>query len=211
MEENKNERKIIKIWILGDSFVGKTAILHSIFNMEFKKECLPSVGVEGPRKYFKLKNNEEVKLIIFDNSGKERFRESSTKSMKFSDGIILIFDLTEKQSFENLNIWLELIKNNLKNPYIILFGNKADLDKNKWEINSEEINKFAKEKNFVYFETSAKYKQGINEGLQYIVNEIYEKKYGEKNDINEIQIKKNDDNKNSKKNSDCVRNKKSKK
>ena len=210
MEENKKERKIIKIGILGDSFVGKTAILHSIFNMEFKKECLPSVGVEGPRKYYKLKNNEEVKLIIFDNSGKERFRESSTKTMKSSDGIILIFDLTEKQSFENLNIWLELIKNNLKNPYIILFGNKAD-DKNKWEINSEEINKFAKEKNFVYFEISAKYNQGINEGLQYIVNEIYEKKYGEKNDTNEIQIKKNNDNKNSKKNSDCVRNKKSKK
>ena len=211
MEENKKERKIIKVGILGDSAVGKTAILNSILNMEFKEEGIATIGTDKYEQNFKLKNNEKVKLIFFDNSGNERFRESSTKSMKSSDGIILIFDLTKKQSLENLNIWLELIKNNLNNPYIILFGNKADLDKNKWQINSEEINKFSQEKNFAYFETSAKYNQGINEGLQYIANEIYENKYGEKNDINEIQIKKNDDSKNSKKNSDCVRNKKSKK
>ena len=119
----------------------------------------------------------------------------------------MIFGI-EKVLFE-LDVWLKSIKENLNVSSIILFGNKADLNKSEWQVTSEEANKYAKEKGIPYFEVSAKTGRGLNEGLLYIVNEIYDKKFDSK-DNNIIKIKENDIEK-GKKNSDCVRNKKNKK
>ena len=74
-----------------------------------------------------------------------------------------------------MNIWLAEINENLANPLVVLFGNKTDLEKDKWQVTSEEASKFAKEKGIAYFETSAKTKIGVNEGLSYIVNRVYNK------------------------------------
>ena len=90
--------------------------------------------------------------------------------MKSAQGIILIFDFTQKKSFDDLNSWLVLIKDDLVDPLIVIFGNKIDIEKDKWEVTSEEANKFAKEKGIAFFETSAKTGKGINEGLSYFVN-----------------------------------------
>ena len=129
-------------------------------------------------------------------------------TMKTVKGILLTFDVTKRESFDNLNSWLELIKDNLENPLIVLFGNKVDIEKDKWKVTSEEACILAKEKGFAYFECSAKIGQGINEGLSYIANLIYCKMKGidEKNiiiNINDLMEKPNKD-------SNCPGNKKSK-
>ena len=208
MKENINKPNAIKIGLLGDTTVGKTAIANSIIGLDFdkfNKELLATIGQDKYEKKFKLKNNEEIKLIFWDVSGMESQRSAAMKSVKSAHGIMLIFDLTRWKSFDNLNIWLNLIKNDLKEPLIILVGNKADKDKNEWQITSEEASKFAKEKGFAYFEVSAKTKIGLNEGVSYIVNGIYDKimEVNDKKIVLDNNIKPNN-------NSNCAGNKKSK-
>ena len=90
-------------------------------------------------------------------------------------GIVLVADLTNKVSFNNIKMWLQNIQENLHDPCLVLFGNKADYPKDKWEVTSEEAKKYAEDNKLVYFETSAKTKQGIIEGIAYIANQAYKK------------------------------------
>ena len=165
----------IKIGLLGDSSVGKTAICNSFLNMEFSSDNISTIGLEKLETKFKLDDGNTIKLILWDTAGQERFRSIALKSIKAVQGIIIVFDLTKKKSFENINSWLEIIKENLQDPCLVLFGNKADIEKEKREITPEEAKKFANSKKLLYYETSAKSKQGIDEGFSYIANETYKK------------------------------------
>ena len=89
--------------------------------------------------------------------------------MRSSQGIVVIFTVTNRESFENINSWLKDIKENFEEPPLALFGNMSDRDKERWEVTSEEVKEFAKKNNLPYFETSAKTKQGLNEGFSYII------------------------------------------
>ena len=180
-----------------------------MISLEFVEEMAITIGTEKFEKFIGVKNNEKIKAVIWDTSGPERFRSASFKSIRNADDIILVFDFRYRKSFVELDVWLKSIKENLNVSSIILFGNKADLNKIEWQVSSEEVNKYVKEKGIPYFEVSAKTGRGLNEGLLYIVNEIYDKKFDSK-DNNIIKINENDIEK-GKKNSDCVRNKKNKK
>ena len=111
-----------------------------------------------------------------------------------AQGVILVFDETNKSSFNNLNIWLKEIKERSPSIPIFLFGNKVDKNKDKWVMTSEEAKNFEEKNWLTYFEVSAETKQGINEGISYIVNNIYEKYEEEKNPHLKINNKLNDDN-----------------
>ena len=205
--------KTIKIGLLGDTKVGKTAICNSFSGNEFSQDILDTIGTDKFEKKVKLKNEEEIKLVFYDTAGVERFRPAVFDALRKIQGIILVFDLGKKETFEHLDNWLKMIKDKIYDPFIILFGNKADLDKDKWEITPEEVNKFAKNKHLAYFEISAKTGKGINEGFSYITNKIYNNIYMKgdykKESNNEIIIKKDDIIKEKKKD-DCIRNKKKK-
>ena len=209
MEDKKNVSKRIIIGLLGESSVDKSAICNSLISLEFVEEMAITIGTEKFEKFIEVKNNEKIKAVIRDTSGTERFRRATVGSLRNADGIILVFDFSYRYSFVELDVWLKSIKENINVSSIILFGNKADLNKSEWQVTSEEANKYAKEKGIPYFEVSAKTGRGLNEGLLYIVNEIYDKKFDSK-DNNIIKINENDIEK-EKKNSDCVRNKKNKK
>ena len=144
-------------------------------------------------------------IVFWDTAGQERFRSANIKCIRSVNGIILVFDFTDRTSFEHLEIWLREIRNNFPDDtVIVLFGNKIDIEKDKWEVTSEEASKFAEKYHFAYFETSAKTRQGINEGLSYLVNAIYDKIMGidEKDKVMDI-----NDIKKSNKNSNCAGNK----
>ena len=102
-----------------------------------------------------------------------------------------MFDVTSKESFSNISLWLDDIKDNFDNPCIVLFGNKIDIEKEKWEVTPEEIKKLVEEKKLTYFETSAKEKLGINEGFNHVANEAYVK-LGGKIEPDEQKINLND-------------------
>ena len=127
---------------------------------------------------------------MWDTAGQERFRSESFKPIRIVQGIILIFDFTNRNSFENLDTLLEQIKDNLNEDIVIvLFGNKIDIEKERWEVTSEEAKEFAQKKNLVLFETSAKENIGINEGFAYITNIVYLRLKKRKEKENKIILK----------------------
>ena len=182
MKDNKIKLKPIKIGLLGDAATGKTAICNSLLNIDFSEDMLISIGLDKLETKFILNNGNEIKLIIWDCGGQERFRSMALETMRMTYGIILVFDVWDYNSFENLNMYLQEISESFeKNIPIVLFANKVDLEKERWQVTDEQIKTFAKEKNLPYFKVSAKTKQGINEGFSYIVNKTY-KKLEEKNE-----------------------------
>ena len=196
MNEKKIKRNVIKIGMLGDSRVGKTAICNTFMNIEFSDNALSTIGMEKLESQITLKNGEVIKLVIWDTAGQERFHSLALKTIRTVQGVVVVFDFTCRKSFENVTKWLSEVKENINNACIILFGNKCDLKEDKWEVTREEAIKFAKEQNLPFFETSAKINKGIKEGFNNIANTAYEKFEGSSG----VQLKKNknDNNSNSK-------------
>ena len=172
MSEKKIKRKVIRITMLGDSAVGKTSLISKFLNQNFDENYLTTIGKDKLEKKVVMKDGNEIKLIIWDTAGSERYRRVSLNIIKNIQGGIVVFDVTSKQSFENISIWLKSIYEINPNLYLILFGNKIDKDKSEWEVTNEEINKFVEEKKLNYFEVSAKHGIGIKTGINYIVNEL---------------------------------------
>ena len=166
----------IKIGLLGDEKVGKTSIINSFFDIEFKEDYINTIGSDRFKKIQHLDDGEEVKLAVWDTAGQERFRSISLKAERYVEGIILVFDVTNRKSFDNIERWITDINENINNPIIILFGNKVDVDKEKWSLNEKEIESFAKKKNLEYFEISAKNRKGIDKGSSYLAKKINDKR-----------------------------------
>ena len=173
MEANKIDVKSIKIGLLGDSLVGKSYILAVYNNFDFASEYFCRTTTEKFEKKININNGKNIKLIMWYVTGQERFRKAVFKTIRSVHGIILVFDYTSRKSLENLDIWLQEIKDNLNDVIVVLFGNKIDIEKEKWEVTNEEARKYARKMNIAFFETSAKLNQGINEGFNYIANEAY--------------------------------------
>ena len=167
-----NKITFIKIGLLGDSNVGKTSICNTFSGYE-SSDCLVTIGTDKFEKKIKLENGEEIKLIFWDTPGVERFRSTAFTIMKGFQGIFLVFDVTSKESFNHINIWLDEIEEYCLNPILVLLGNKIDKVEERWNLSKEEIDNFVKQKNLMYFETSAKTNVGINESFNYLINNIY--------------------------------------
>ena len=180
MTEADLEFTSIRVGLLGDGAVGKSSICNTFTGIQFDPDSMATVGTARFEKKIKLSNDKEVKLILWDTAGQERFRSAGFRSIRSVQGIALVFDFTNKQSFKNIETWLEEIRDNLDNPCLVLLGNKIDFEKEKWQVTQEEIDKFVQEKKFKYYPTSAKTGEGINEAFTYIANLIYTKFEGKK-------------------------------
>ena len=191
MADKKVALKAIKIGLLGDSQVGKTALCRALMNYDFDPEIISTIGNIKLETKYELKDGNKIKLILWDSAGQERFRSVALNTLKAVKGIVLVFDVTLKSSFDNVTTWLNEINENLNDPCLVLFGNKIDRNKDEWEVTQEEAKKFAEERNLTYFETSAKTKEGLKEGFSYIVNEAYEKIKGNSNANNNVIVLEN--------------------
>ena len=189
--KEKIKRNVIKIGMLGDSRVGKTAICNTFMNIEFMDNTLSTIGMEKLESQMTLKNGEEIKLVIWDPAGQERFHSLALKTIRTVQGVVVVFDFTCRKSFENITNWLNEVKENLNETTIVLFGNKCDIEEELWEVSREAAIEFAKEKNLPLFETSAKLNKGIKEGFESITNLAYEKYEGNAN--TGIQLKKEEE------------------
>ena len=167
------EDTILKIVILGGSTVGKTSIFIRYFQKEFKT-AIATMGVDFKMKFFKFEGK-KIKVNYIDTAGQEKFRSISQNYLKGTDGVILVFDITKKETFDLINYWEDFIKKNSK-PNIgkILFGNKLDLE-NEREVEYEEGKNLANKLNCEYYEGSAK----TGENIEVIMNEIAKISYFE--------------------------------
>ena len=146
--------KTIKLVILGDSSIGKSCLILSYKNDLFDENQISTIGVEFIPKTVVI-DDKDIKLHIWDLSGQEKFYPITSSYYRNAHGIILAFDLTNIESFKNLNKWMKDIHKLTDNPAMVLIGTKLDL-KDKRQVKYEDAKKFAKQYNINYYETSSK-------------------------------------------------------
>ena len=164
--------KTCQILLLGDTQVGKTCLINRYTNGVFKEEYTSTVGIDFYTKPEEI-NNKTVQVKIWDTVGQERFRALTPSFLRNAEGVVIVFDVTSQDSFDNVKGWINSIKSNLGEKIIpiIIVGNKIDME-NMREISKEDGNKTASENGFKYFETSAKTGKGVDEAFKEIVNQI---------------------------------------
>merc|ERR1712032_295453 len=140
---------------------GKTCILLRYTDNKFIKHHLTTIGIDYKTKDVNINNkenninNKSIKLKIWDTAGQERFRNITQQYYKGADGIVLVFDLTDRNSFEKIREWMQQITSYTQKDSIgiVLLGNKCDAE-NK-AVANQEANDIAAEYNMKFFETSA--------------------------------------------------------
>ena len=177
----KNDAFEYKAITIGDSSVGKTSIIKRYMYNTFNKEILSTTGINYCIKDVFLKNNEKLRLKIFDTAGQEKYKSISKNYFRNTDVILFVFDLNNEDSFDNISSWINLFNEcNTKNLNIpkYLLGNKSDLEK---EVPQEKIDTFlSKNNNFIYKEISAKEE---NDNIKNLFQEIGERLYEENKNI----------------------------
>ena len=187
MSEN-TDKITYKMIIIGDSAVGKTCIFKKITSGTFNEKSISTIGMDRRTLAFTIKNSEgndiEVEVQLWDTAGQERFRSITTSYYKSSQGLILMYDITKKESFDNVENWIENVNDSLGdvNDYLlVLLGNKLDLVKEKpnlREVTEEDAKIICKEKN-IYWGGECSAKDFSEDELKQIftkyTQEIYKK------------------------------------
>ena len=198
-----NYEEKCQLMIIGDSTVGKTSILSRFSNGTFNSNYLATVGLDFFNKD-EIINNKNVRIKIWDTAGQERYKALTKGFFRNAQGILLVYDVTNSETFENLKYWIQSITTHLgdEKEYVplVIIGNKIDL--NGREINKEDAEKFCSQEGYKYFETSAKTGEGVDDCIRYLVEEVIKV-----NSVNEEKpidnnLKINKDNKNDKKDGD---------
>ena len=165
-----------KIILVGDPGVGKTSIMTKFVSNEFQNTYLSTIGVEFKSKEIHINNNTCARLKIWDTCGQEKFRAITRQYFKNSEGVFVVFDLTNKETIKKLDIWMKDIKDNIDNDYFIfLIGNKSDLKERDLTI-AEEAKQFAINKKINYYEVSAKTGSGIYNIFEKMASKLINKK-----------------------------------
>ena len=154
-DKENNVKKDIKIILLGETGVGKTNLINVFFGLKFEDQIdstLASYCNEGKFNY----NNESYNYAIWDTAGQEKFRAISKLFIRDAQIILIVYSIINRKTFEQVNFWLNLVKENLENnTYILgLVANKIDLYEHQI-VTDEEGKKIAKENNIDFLVTSA--------------------------------------------------------
>lgn len=153
-----------KYIVIGDSNVGKTSILERFIYNRFTGKTVSTIGFDYETRHLETVNQQghpvTVSLKIWDTAGQERYRSVIKAYFRDAKCVILVFDITKRESFNNIITWLNEIISLTDNPLLILVGNKVDMQ-NQREVSHSEAKLFARENNMQYIETSAKEGEGI--------------------------------------------------
>ena len=162
-----------KIMVLGESKVDKTQLIKRYTKDQFGGVYLTTVGMDFQDKIIEIEDK-KVRLQVWDTAGQERFRNVTKSYFQSSHGLLVVYDITDRESFEKINFWMENIKNNApENAKKILVGNKCDLA-NERQVSYEEGEKKASNYNIKFFESSAKEGTNVKEFFFYLANDIYQ-------------------------------------
>ena len=162
---DENYDFIFKVLLLGNSDVGKSSLLLRYVDSVWSDTFVPTIGVDFKVKTIEI-GGKKVKLQIWDTAGQERFRTVVSTYFRGAHGIFLIYDITNRDSFKNLENWLiEIEKNASENVLKILIGNKNDLEDER-DITPDEGKAFANRNGMQFIETSAKMNTNVNEAFE---------------------------------------------
>lgn len=186
---HKDYDMLIKLLMVGDSGTGKSNILLQFTDNIFSPSFISTIGID-----FKIKtiviNNKKIKLQIWDTAGQERFRTITTAYYRGAMGIMMIYDITDEKSFNNVHYWIKSIEQHSnENVEIILIGNKIDMKEKRaitFEQGSRLAQHYSKEKEVKFFEVSAKTGENINEAYSFLAEKISNKIINEVEKIDKI-------------------------
>ena len=181
---NQEYDYLFKLLLIGNSSVGKSSLLYRFVDNSWDENFVPTIGVDFVRIYInniyiyiqKLKtleiNGKKVKLQIWDTAGQERFKNITASYYRGGHGVLVVYDITDRESFTNLNSWLiEIEKNANKNVFKLLIGNKSDLESQR-QVQFDEGKAFAESNGMKFIETSAKTDQKVKEAFETLTKEI---------------------------------------
>ena len=156
---------IFKVLLIGNSDVGKSSLILRYVDQVWNDVFVPTIGVDFKVKSLEIEKK-SIKLQIWDTAGQERFRNVISSYFKGAHGILLIFDITSRNSFKELENWLGEVERNASSQILkILIGNKCDLEEER-EISKDEGEAFAMRNGMQYIETSAKINTNVNEAFE---------------------------------------------
>ena len=167
-----SEDCVYKVLLLGDTTVGKTCFLMKYTDKTFQDVHISTIGLDYRLKSMVLKNGKNIKLQIWDTAGQDRFRAITKNYYKGANGIILIYDVTNPKTYDNVKNWVTQIREEASpNVVVYLCGNKIDMEEER-KVKTEEGKKLADEFGLPFYETSAKNDININETFEDLVEGI---------------------------------------
>ena len=173
-----NHNYIFRLCLLGDSNAGKTSLLTRFCDNIFKESYNNTIGVDFKVVTLKYKNK-IIKVHIWDTAGQERFKSIAVNYFRSAHGFIFIYDITDEDSFKNIENWIDLAFKNTNSAVInFLVGNKNDREEDR-KVDKATAEEFAKEKKLIFFEASAKTSDNVEKLFQYCTYKLIQ--YFDKN------------------------------
>ena len=168
--------ELYKIVLIGDSGVGKTNLLSRFIHEEFTLESKSTIGVEFATRSIFI-NNKCIKVQIWDTAGQERFKAITSAYYRGAHGVLLVYDITKRQSFFNTDKWYKEIEQHYEDETIsgVLVGNKSDLMYLR-DVPSEEGENLAIKYSFSFIETSALDNTNVEDAFIELINNIRHKR-----------------------------------
>ncbi len=190
--EDDNYEMMFKVVLVGDSFVGKTNIMSKYLKNEFHEDSKATVGVEFGSRQFNIEGH-VIKAQIWDTAGQERYKAITSAYYKGAKGAFIVYDITRKESFDNVTKWAEQLKAAAdKNLTIIIVGNKVDLEDQR-QVKTEEGQNKANELESAFIETSASSGTNLDKAFEMMINEVYKKCHEEMLAEGDIEIEGGED------------------
>ena len=169
--EKLNNIKEIKIMLLGDQAVGKSSLMMRYTTDTFSLNTMGTAGIDLKKKTVKI-DSEDVKIMIYDTAGHDRFRQITKVHYKGSRGVMLIYDVSDKKSYESVSTWMNHIKENAEDGVeITMVGNKIDIEDR--QVNTDEGKNLAIKYAVPFVETSAMNGEGVEKAFLTLVTNIY--------------------------------------
>ena len=194
----------IQLIMVGESGVGKTSLIRRYTNNIFNSNHLETIGIEFFNKEERF-NDKIIQIKIWDTAGQEIFHSLTKNFYRKADGIIIVYDITNKESFERVQDWVKSVYDNTdtyKEIQMIIVGNKNDLEE-KREVSKEEGLKIGKYFEIDFFEASAKNSEGVRNFMIKIIEDILNNKVNNRNTINIKNYKNGNDDDNNERNCFC--------
>ena len=161
----------IKLLIVGDSSVGKTNFIYRFIENRFNENYMTTTGIDLKTMNIEIKNK-KIRVQLWDTAGQEKYRAITTNLFLKVQGTLVVYDITNQDSFVNLKSWVKSIKDECgRQMQILLIGNKSDLDE-KREISKDEALAYAKEEKVDYLETSSKTGENIQKAIQILCEKV---------------------------------------
>ncbi len=171
MARNASYDFLIKLLLIGDSGVGKSCLLLRFSDDSFTTSFITTIGIDFKIKTIEL-DGKRIKLQIWDTAGQERFRTITTAYYRGAMGILLVYDVTDEQSFQNIRNWIRNIEQHAAdNVDKILIGNKCDMESDK-VVEKARAQRLADEYRIKLFEASAKSNINVTEAFVSIAQDI---------------------------------------